>query len=68
MANRHAPVPPVRKRALEVRSALTRGRIARVLFCVREGQMVLLHAFVKKTQRTPPADITLALRRMKDLA
>ena len=27
----------------EVRSALTQGRIARVLFCVREGRMVLLH-------------------------
>ena len=26
----------------EVRSSLTQGRIARVIFCVSEGQMVLL--------------------------
>ena len=31
----------------EVRSGLTQGRIARVLFCVLQGRMVLLHAFVK---------------------
>jgi phage-related protein len=52
----------------EVRSSLTHGRIARVLFCVQDGQMILLHAFVKKTQRTPPADMALAVRRMKELA
>jgi phage-related protein len=33
----------------EVRSDLPRGRIARVLFCIHEGRMVLLHAFIKKT-------------------
>ncbi len=32
----------------EVRSDLPLGRIARVLFCVREGKMVLLHGFMKK--------------------
>ncbi len=51
----------------EVRSQLTRGRIARVLFCVHEGQMVLLHAFLKTTQKTPKPDRDLALRRMKEL-
>lgn len=49
----------------EVRSDLSQGRIARVLFCVADGQMVLLHAFIKKTQKTPKADIDLALKRMK---
>jgi len=49
----------------EVRSNLVRGRIARVIFCVADGHMVLLHAFIKKTQRTPKADIDLAVRRMK---
>src|SRR5678816_1813720 len=52
----------------EVRSSLAGGRIARVLFCVRSGQMILLHAFVKKTQRTPAADLNLAIKRMKELA
>lgn len=49
----------------EVRSTLPQGRIARVLFCVAGGQMVLLHAFIKKTQKTPKPDIDLALKRMK---
>ncbi len=49
----------------EVRSSLPHGRIARVLFCVAAGQMVLLHGFIKKTQKTPKLDIDLALKRMK---
>ena len=44
----------------EVRSTLTQGRIARVLFCEHEGRMILLHAFIKKTQRTPTQDLELA--------
>ena len=51
----------------EVRSTLTQGRIARVLFCVHENRMVLLHAFIKKTQKTPDADRGLALKRMKEI-
>ena len=44
-----------------------KGRIARVLFCIDEGRMVLLHAFIKKTQKTPNADRDLALKRMKEV-
>lgn len=47
----------------EVRTHLP-TRIARVLFVVREGQMVLLHGFIKKTQATPQADIRLAESRI----
>ncbi|HYS91348.1 MAG TPA: type II toxin-antitoxin system RelE/ParE family toxin [Bradyrhizobium sp.] len=50
----------------EVRSELAQGRIARVLFCIHQGQMVLLHAF-KKTQKMPDADRDLGRKRMKDL-
>jgi phage-related protein len=35
----------------EVRSSLARGRIARVIFCVEHGSMVLLHGFMKKRRR-----------------
>jgi len=49
----------------EVRSSLPRGRIARVLFCVENECMVLLHGFIKKTQKTPQPDFDLALRRKK---
>jgi phage-related protein len=52
----------------EVRCNLTQGRIARVLFCVRQGRMVLLHAFAKKTQKTPAGERALAVRRMKEIA
>jgi phage-related protein len=51
----------------EVRSTLTNGRIARVIFCTHLGRMVLLHGFIKKTQKTPPADLDLASKRKKDL-
>jgi len=49
----------------EVRSSLD-NRIARTLFAVEGGQMVLLHGFIKKTQRTPDSDIELALKRFKE--
>lgn len=49
----------------EVRSSLPRGRIARVLFCVEKECMVLLHGFMKKTQKTLKQDIDLAIKRMK---
>ena len=48
----------------EVRSSITNG-IARVIFYVEGDQMVLLHGFVKKTQKTPDREINLALKRMK---
>jgi phage-related protein len=47
----------------EVRSSLPRGRVARVIFCVERGGMVLLHGFIKKTQKTPQREIPLALKR-----
>ena len=49
----------------EVRSSLD-NRIARTLFAVAGGQMVLLHGFIKKTQHTPDSDIELALKRFKE--
>ena len=51
----------------EVRSQITQGRISRVLFCIHDRRMVLLHAFIKKTQKTPDADRDLALKRQKEL-
>lgn len=59
---------PLSRGLWEVRSRLTQGRIARVIFCVHDGQMVLLHAFIKKTEKTPSAAIDLATRRMKEIA
>ena len=50
----------------EVRSSF-RGGIARVLFKMHENQMVLLHGFIKKNQKTPSQDLALAQKRAKAL-
>ena len=52
----------------EVRSDLTGGKIARVIFAVVGERMVLLHGFLKKTQKTPTQDLQLALKRMKEVS
>lgn len=51
----------------EVRSSISDGRIARVIFVVKRGYMVLLHGFIKKTQKTPKQDIDLAAKRAKEI-
>ena len=59
-------MPLVRKltgKVWEVRTQLP-TRIARVLFTVKKDNMVLLHAFIKKTQATLPQDIALAQSRI----
>lgn len=50
----------------EVRSALPGGRIARVIFTVHRGCMVLLHGFIKKSQTIPKTDLDLARTRSRD--
>jgi len=32
-----------------------------------DDHMILLHFFIKKTQKTPKADIDLAIKRMKEV-
>ncbi len=49
----------------EVRTSLG-NRIARTLFAVDEGTMVLLHGFIKKTQQTPASEIALAEKRLRE--
>ena len=44
---------------------LVRSLGARVLFCVEQDRMVLLHGFMKKTQKTSKREIDLAIRRKK---
>ena len=50
----------------EVRSGLP-NRIARVIFTVNDGVMVLLHGFIKKSQKTPASDLALAKQRLRQL-
>ena len=51
----------------EVLSDLDSNRIARVIFCMGEGHMILLHGFIKKTQKAPQQDIDLALMRKREV-
>lgn len=51
----------------EVRSHITQG-VARVIFTVDDGVMVLLHGFIKKSQKTPPEDLRTARQRLADLS
>jgi phage-related protein len=46
----------------EVRSRLP-TRIARTIFAIEGNAILLLHAFIKKTQKTPSEDKALALQR-----
>jgi len=58
---------PLGQQLWEVRSSLPGNRIARVLFSITGDRMLLLHGFVKKTQKTPPADLALARKRLKEI-
>lgn len=51
----------------EVRSSLPSGNIARIVFCTGKGKLVLLHGFIKKTQKTPLEDLALAKKRKKEI-
>ena len=51
----------------EIRAKGKKG-IGRTFFCTIKGQeIVILHSFVKKTQRTPIKELEKAHRRMKEL-
>ncbi|WP_272869370.1 type II toxin-antitoxin system RelE/ParE family toxin [Aliivibrio fischeri] len=51
----------------EIRAKAQEG-IGRGLFCYLEGKNInVLHAFVKKSQKTPKKDIKLAKDRMKEV-
>ncbi len=48
----------------EIRSRF-RDRIARVIFFICDNNMILLHGFIKRGQKTPKTDIELAKKRRK---
>jgi phage-related protein len=50
----------------ELRSSLSTGRIARVVFCVSRERIVALHGFIKKTQKIPGQDLALARARKRE--
>jgi phage-related protein len=55
------------KGLFELRLRAAEG-IARVFYCtIVDRQIVLLHQFVKKTEKTPAKELAIARRRMKEL-
>jgi phage-related protein len=41
--------------------------VARVIFCIAAGDMVLLHGFIKKSQKAPLVELQVARRRWKEI-
>lgn len=50
----------------EVRTEMASNRIARVVFSIATDKIVALHGFIKKTQKTPTADLALARKRKRE--
>ena len=51
----------------EVRSDISSQRIARIIFFIKTNEMILLHGFIKKSQKTPNSDLDLAIKRKKEV-
>jgi phage-related protein len=49
----------------ELRSNCPGNRIARLLLCLVDGKIVVLHGFIKKTQKPPDDDMKLARGRKR---
>jgi phage-related protein len=42
--------------------------VARIFYCtIEQNEIVLLHSFIKKTQKTPNHELQLARKRMKEV-
>jgi len=60
-------VRPMKDGLYEVRSSLSDKRISRIFFCVEDEKVILLHGFIKKSQKTPDNELELARKRYKML-
>lgn len=52
----------------EIRTSLSDGKIGRVLFTIKRSSLILVHAFIKKTQETPKNEIETAVSRIKQIS
>ena len=58
---------PMRGGLFEIRARGKEG-IGRALFCTVGGrEIMILHSFIKKTQKTPKKDLEIARKRLKEL-
>jgi len=58
-------VRPMGGKLYEVRSDLSNGADVRIFFTIYKEYMVLLHGYIKKSQKTPNRDLRLAINRMR---
>ena len=49
----------------EIRSTISQG-IVRIFFTIENNFLILLHGFVKKTQKTPEQELAVAATRLKE--
>ncbi len=59
-------MPLVRKMDDDIRTSLKKG-IARTFFTMFDENLVLLHGFLKRSQKTPAKELSLAKRRLSKL-
>ena len=59
-------IKKIDKNIWEIRSNLD-DRIARVIFTICEDSIMLLHGFIKKTQKIPASDLSMAKKRAANL-
>ncbi len=60
-------IEPFGQGLFEIRAKAEEG-IGRAFFCIRGGKVVIvLNGFIKKSQKTPPKEIALARKRMKEI-
>ena len=67
VAGRDAVVQTSGQGLWEIRTNLPSSRISRVFLGMDDGNLVALHAFIKKTQKTPDSELAIARKRLKEL-
>lgn len=60
-------IRPLGNKLWEIRLSGKSGIGRAIYMAMRERRLVVLHVFVKKTQKTPPRAIELALARAKEI-
>jgi phage-related protein len=67
VADRDATVPVARRRLVGGPQQVGEQQNRAPLFFAEKGRIGVVHGFIKKTQKTPPAEIALAQKRMKEM-
>ena len=58
---------PLKNGLFEIRIKAQEG-IGRAFFCYRVGfEIIILHSFIKKTQKTPKKEMDIAMKRLKEI-